>query len=336
MAARDLAADYGLESLLRALREAGLRIGVVELARLKHVFDQAPRLNREPSAQQLKTIVRAVVVKDEAAQVLFDRGCDAWLEQADAALAPSPRHFAPQARQQPSAKSRSVLQVIAGLLLFAVALGAVFYIQMPRPVDMGLEEPDVEIPAQYKKSAEIPKQSWIENLRQRKVKIRIPRIEQSSAILLWDGWIKLALAGVSLVFAGLLWRQLRRRRYLPEPQPPPTLKGAPRVFLQSLGSKNPVLLDRGQQDTLVWGIERYIAETPTRRLDIAQTVKLTPRAGGLPELRFEYARFHRELWIWLDEALEEPGLARLADEIETTLGRHGLAVERAVFRGLPK
>ena len=126
-----------------------------------------------------------------------------------------------------------------------------------------------------------------------------------------------------------------RRRYLPEPEPPPRLKGAPRAFLQSLPQKNPILLDRGQQDSLVWGIERYIAETPTRRLDVPKTVDLTARAGGLPELRFEYARFHRELWLWLDETAEDTGLARLADEIETTLNAHGLAVERAGFRGIP-
>ena len=92
MVASDLQADYGLEALLRALHEAGLRIGVVELARLKHVFDLAPRLNREPSASQLKTILRAVLVKDEAGQALFDRVCDAWLERADAVLVERPQH----------------------------------------------------------------------------------------------------------------------------------------------------------------------------------------------------------------------------------------------------
>ncbi len=335
MSTRRLQADIGLQSLLRALREAGLRIGVVELARLKHVFDLAPQLDREPSTRQLKTMLRAILVKDEPGQASFDRVFDAWFEQADAALVPIPQRRFETARSPQTDRRDMGWRALGAVILLILIVYGVFLLRSPMPKVAPIDLPVSEETGQLKIQSPKPEQSWIENLRQRKVKVRVPRIEHTPAILLWTGWFKLGLAFFSLLFAGALAWHLQRRRYLPEPEPPPQFKGAPRAFLQSLPQKNLVLLDRAQQDSLVWGIERYIAETPTRRLDVAQTVDRTARAGGLPELCFEYARFHRELWLWLDESASDTGLARLANEIEMTLSAYGLQVERAGFRGIP-
>jgi hypothetical protein len=95
------------------------------------------------------------------------------------------------------------------------------------------------------------------------------------------------------------------------------------------------LLDARQQEALVWGIGRFIADEPTRRLDMAATVKATAAGGGIPALRFERAVYQREVWLWVDETADDPALARLADEVETALMAHGLPVERAAFRGIP-
>ena len=108
------------------------------------------------------------------------------------------------------------------------------------------------------------------------------------------------------------------------------------MFLTPPALKEPQFLDARQQETLVWGIGRFIADEPTRRLDLAATVQATARAGGTPALHYETAAYQREVWLWVDDAAEDSALARLADEVEATLQAHGLAVERALFRGIPE
>jgi hypothetical protein len=141
--------------------------------------------------------------------------------------------------------------------------------------------------------------------------------------------------GLAAAAAGGVWLTLGRRRWLPEPAPAPTRKGPPRVFLPPANLAGAQLLDARQQEALVWGIGRFIADEPTRRLDMAATVKATAASGGIPALRFERAVYQREVWLWVDETADDPALARLADEVETALMAHGLPVERAAFRGIP-
>jgi hypothetical protein len=100
--------------------------------------------------------------------------------------------------------------------------------------------------------------------------------------------------------------------------------------------KEPQFLDARQQEMLVWGIGHFIADEPTRHLDLAATVQATARAGGIPALHYEAAAYQHEVWLWVDDAAEDSAIARLADEVEATLEAHGLAVERALFRGMPE
>jgi hypothetical protein len=139
-----------------------------------------------------------------------------------------------------------------------------------------------------------------------------------------------------LLAATGLWLALKRQRWLPKPEPLPIRKGAPRILLQG-EPVGPVLLNPEQQEALVWGIGHFEAEALTRKLDIPATVRATARAAGIPTLEFHSARYQREVWLWLDEAVAaaDANLARLAEEIEGLLSAHGLAVERATFWGVP-
>jgi hypothetical protein len=68
----------------------------------------------------------------------------------------------------------------------------------------------------------------------------------------WTGWWELGLGISALLAATGLWLVLKRQRWLPEPEPLPTRKGAPRILLQG-EPVGPVLLDPEQQEALVWG-----------------------------------------------------------------------------------
>ena len=163
----------------------------------------------------------------------------------------------------------------------------------------------------------------------------MPSFHVTPAEPVWQGWPPFALGLLALSTAAGLWLALLKRRWFPLPAPEPTRKGPPRVFLSPPVLAGPQLLEAREEEALVWGIGHFIAEEPTRRLDLPATVRATARAGGVPQLLFHQARYPREVWLWVDEAADDPALARLADEIEAALQAHGLPVERALFRGVP-
>jgi hypothetical protein len=107
------------------------------------------------------------------------------------------------------------------------------------------------------------------------------------------------------------------------------------VFLTPPNLAGPQLLEPREQEALVWGIGHFVAEEPTRWLDLAATVRDTAKAGGIPHLLFHQARYPREVWLWIDEAADDPSIPRIADEIEAALQTHGLPIEKALFRGVP-
>ncbi|MFO1429428.1 MAG: hypothetical protein U1F76_04695 [Candidatus Competibacteraceae bacterium] len=67
------------------------------------------------------------------------------------------------------------------------------------------------------------------------------------------------------------------------------------------------MLDSRQQEALVWGIGRFIAAEPGRHLDLPATVDATARRGGILTVRHQRASYQREVWLWLDETVEEVG-----------------------------
>jgi len=122
----------------------------------------------------------------------------------------------------------------------------------------------------------------------------------------WTGWPALLLGLFGLGVTWTLWQRLHGRTWLPEttlgaPRP----GGPPQAFLRAPDPDAVILLDRPQEERLVWGIERFVTDEPTRRLDLPATVREIARQGGLPALHFRHAVRHREVWLWTDTATRD-------------------------------
>ncbi len=318
--------NLGLEPLLAALREAGLRAGVAELLRLREVFARTPDL-ADPAGrdqERLRSVLRAVLVKSLDERTAFDRVFDAWSERAEQELlarSSLPR-FAEVGRRPAGSRSRwrrlGWPAAVLALLGLCAALGPDTVWSpppKPPPAVAGKLRPPEPV------AGEKPAPAVTET-------VNPPEPA-------WQGWPALGLGLLALATAGGLWLALRRRSWLPAPEPLPSREGPPRVFLTPAPLPGLQLLDARQEDALVWGIGHFVAEEPTRRLDAAATVRATAREAGIPRLIFHRARYHREVWLWVDEAVDDPTLLLLAEEIQASLAAHGLPVERATFHGLP-
>jgi hypothetical protein len=162
----------------------------------------------------------------------------------------------------------------------------------------------------------------------------LPEIHVDPAAAHWTGCPALLLALLGLGVTWTLWLRLRRRTWLPETTlPPPQPGGPPQAFLRAPDPDTAILLDKPQEERLVWGIERFVTDEPTRRLDLPATVRATARQGGLPALHFQHAARHREVWLWIDTATRDSHVERLAAEVTRVLDAHGLQCERAEFHG---
>jgi len=81
-----MTSPLGLAPLLAALREAGLPVGVAEVARLQQVFSLGPQI-ATPEDRRLKALLRAVLVKSAEDRARFEPVFDAWLGRAGSNLA---------------------------------------------------------------------------------------------------------------------------------------------------------------------------------------------------------------------------------------------------------
>ncbi len=331
-----------LEALLLALREAGLPVGVTEVLRLQQVFDRQPDFaggDHEYNRRRLKALLRAVLVKSQKDRAAFERVCDIWLKRAEqdlqAYLKPEPSAL-PDAKPAAVVTSPAVGRSRRGWLIAAVivcltvlVIGGYFFPWPTAPPPLPVVEAPPEQP--LKSTQPIPRP----DLRQKLFTTWMPTLAVTSPAAKWTGWPALGLGGLALLTAGALWFTLGRKRWLPEFKPEPTRPGPPRVFLQPPKLSGPQLLDARQQEALVWGIGRFIADEPSRHLDLPATVEATARRGGILTVQHQRASYQREVWLWLDETVEDSALLRLADEIEAILHAYGLVAERALFRGIP-
>jgi hypothetical protein len=330
--------DLQLDPLLQALRAAGLRVGISEVLRLRQVFASQPGLaGGEVPRERLRSLLRAVLVKSTEDRGTCDRVCDVWLDRAEEELEmyrvrPQPALAPPSARRHRFCWRSVLQQAAASVVLVALLLtmdkDARVQPWVPPP-------PDPLAQPQLAGDGEPPPSVTPDDVRKRSFQATVATLE--ATVRPWHFLLRLemGLAALAWLGAGGLWLALRRRRLLPEPEPLAPAEGPPRAFPLPVVPAKTVLLAPRDQESLVWGIGRFVSEVPTRRLDLAATVRATALAGGLPEMRFHRARFYREVWLWVDEDAEDPALPRLAAEIETVLAAHGLPVERAAFRGVP-
>src|SRR5215468_7478462 len=74
-----------LDTLLSALRQTGLRVGITEVMRLQQVFARQPECVSGDDAvaqRRLKALLQAVIVKSQEERQTFERVCETWLQQA--------------------------------------------------------------------------------------------------------------------------------------------------------------------------------------------------------------------------------------------------------------
>ncbi|GEM_PF-1126206 len=321
-----------LNPLLEALSQAGFPSGVGERVRLHQVFRLAPQWGGH-AADRLKSVLRAVLLKDAQQADRFDKVCDQWLAgwSLEAQALP-PRMPKQQANppEPPPTKNWARFGLGFMLLLFALfASDSIRQIQDTKVVDPPSQIAPPPLPELTR-----PTPQTLDDLRNASFTSRKPQLTVANPNRHFAAWRELLLGLFALAVCGLLWRKTKRRRWLPTQEPPPSRRGPPRIFLQS-EVNDLVMLNPDDQQSLVWGIDHYAALDETRRLDVPATVKATAQAAGIPTVVRQRARHQREVWLWLDEAAEESGLSRLAQEIAVLLPKHGLYLEQAGFWGLP-
>jgi hypothetical protein len=325
----------GLEPLLSALRESGLPVGVAEVSRLREVFALEPGSTNP----RLRSVLRAVLVKSAEDRDLFERIFDAWIARSDQDLslreAPVREWAAAQVEKAPRPRLRryfwrTAAAVVLGLLSFALGDPVRITKVQPKKIiadpvyaQTGPRSPITPQPAALTPDA----------IRGHRFVTWVPILTVTPGQSVWQGWPSLVLGVLALATAGGLWLALSKRNRFPPPAP--NKKGPPRVFLAPPQLAGPQLLEAREEEALVWGIGHFVAEEPTRRLDLPATVRATASAAGIPHLRFQQARYPREVWLWVDEAADDPAILRIATEVESALQAHSLPVERALFRGVP-
>jgi len=81
----------------------------------------------------------------------------------------------------------------------------------------------------------------------------------------------------------------------------------------------------------VWNIERFVADDPTRHLNLARTVDRTAKSGGFVRLCFQSAVYERAIWFWLDRHLESRTPREIAARLGAILRAAGLDARQGSF-----
>ncbi len=348
----------GLRPLLVALRQEQIRVGPAEMLRLRQVFLAEPYLfagvsDREQIAtdeeqeryrcERLRSILGAVLLKRNADRPAFDRVFDDWYREMQSESTDSflltlkgkrtgKRTLASRTQKTRSTTTETSIRrrhwllggAVAAMLLIGLAI---------------LFSPPQKIPTPGPKDGESPatKTTELRPLPERTdYQTWMPEIQIEQVAPDWTGWPALLLGLLALATTVGLWLKLSGRTWLPETRlGPPHPGGPPQHFLRVPDASAFALLDKTQEEGIVWGIGRFVAEEPTRRLDLPATVAATARKGGLPMLRFQHAVRHREIWLWTDSTAQNGQIEHLAAEVAKLLDAYGLHGERAQFRGIP-
>jgi hypothetical protein len=334
----------GGASLLHALNAAGLRVGVTEVARLHRVFAHEPRIS---GPEQLTSLLRAALARDDDERAAVERVCAAWLSDVEHSLARGAVHDAAVVTRVTPHDKPQQAQATARARLRAW-LRAWLERRLQHAFDAARKLlARVRRLAGRSRIAEVLP-DWA---RSRSFRVGLSAVVVALALLLALGsvggtaaimaalgtstWRLSPLLAMALTATCLIGVALRLRRTIAKPGRDAIGAQAPREFLPAVRAQGHALLDAREQEALVWGIEHFVSEEPTPHLDLPATVRDTAREGGVPRPRFKLARATREVWLWVDESAQDAAAGRLAGEIEAALRAHGLPVERAAFWGLP-
>ncbi|HPE71873.1 MAG TPA: formylglycine-generating enzyme family protein [Candidatus Competibacter sp.] len=353
---RDRLAELG--DFLAALRLNGVPVGPGEIERLRHLLEpEYLPLDREnlktPKGLHLdraglKTLLGALLIKTPAQRQTFEGLFAAWCPDHEADWPePAERPTAEPSRPeppQPGETAPSVFELptlpepsrfvqwlplaLAGLLALATAIWALW---PSAPITESQELPTQPIPTPPSADPELPDQpvnavwSW-----------RIDEITPESVRTPNRlGPVPLALLGATaLTLAlGMRWRYRRRFRVIrAKPQP---YRGFGWQPLPPPRRDDGALIDTRTRRQLVWNIERFVADDPTRRLNLAKTVDETARAGGFVRLCFHSAVYERAIWFWLDRHLGSRTPREIAAQLGATLRAAGLDARQGFFTDVP-
>lgn len=335
--------DPSWEQLLARLRGAGLRAGVDEAIKLHYLFELASTADH---AERVR-IARAVLVKSEEDGELFERVVEVWETSLAAASASAVTPESAEAVTRPGLSNtgsgarvaesnlRPLLPQRWALGAAALAIAVVAWVIVARlsPHNAGAR-PDAAVEV-TEKISDAGTSTSTAQLDTRTFRAKVPVItvigKQRDPRL-----VGAIAATIGLLTAIGLYFSIRRRALLPIVAKPKLRDGPERVSLAAPQLKSARLLDRRQQETVVWGIGRFVSDEPTAELDIDKTIDETARADGFPNLYYQFRRHPREVWIWVDESADQATALRLASDIANTLTQAGLPVERASFWGVPE
>jgi hypothetical protein len=266
---------------------------------------------------------------EEAAQIHDD---SAQLPLPDAPP-PLPQERDEDARQQPP--PRRVSTVLLAVLI-SVCLGALLiWWWWPRPivVEQLREEPG---PPTTLLSAGETGPDDLPAISVDKVWFWQAEVDQKAVYGLWR------LGPAELTFLGLVARTLASASWWRYRQRFPRLKPESRRYLGYGWQPLPppvrddgALIDARDRRQLVWNIEQFVSDDPTRRLHPPETVDATARAGGYVRLCFEPAVYEREIWFWLDRQLDQPTPRTAVQQLIATLAAAGLEAHQGLFTDVP-
>jgi outer membrane protein OmpA-like peptidoglycan-associated protein len=149
------------------------------------------------------------------------------------------------------------------------------------------------------------------------------------------GWLG-ALALLSLLGAAALSLK-RRDDGLPDDLPPPdnTSLAPPARARADRADAVRGITTVDDRRALVWGVDHFLSDDESHRLDLRASVRATARAADRPVTVFARERRARAIWLWIDADAQSDAPERLAAELAATLTANGLDVHRAWFEGVP-
>ena len=350
----------GLDDFLAALRFEGVPISPHQVVWLQHAFRLEPQLDRE----SLKDLLACTLVKHEAHHEPFESLFEAWCqpddvqtgEQSESAeddkarppisssSASSTPDFEPTDSKEPQDQPHTAhtttyawtsWRVWASILLLIGIVG-ISYQFIPQEREPSTEngaekngggknvDPGTPPPKPVSPKTDLPsdpaKEFWTW------VPIPVQSIDPT--------WTALVLALLALLGGVFLWELYNNRKTVPkrEALAPAGPQWLPLLEIEKTG---PELLNRTALRSAVWGVERFVSEDKTDRLDIDDTVTATAAAGGLPSMRFEHAVYPREVWLWQDDMVQDPTVDRLITELSQRLTLAGLPVRVGTFVDTP-
>ena len=353
--------------LFEDLRREGLTLARFERQRLEALFTASPDPERAP----LASITKAALAKSADEDATVERVVEAWERRCEQRFAgqPLPARAFPVPPSppppEPQARRRWPWVVAAVLLLFVAVIVSDRLSSKGPNADVPPQElaelpgdrepgtaperaaskPDLPPSKDPDGSPEIdalPKDgrgrplfvepaetydSWeIEKIHVGKA----PASTSPSRPVPWE----LLLAALAALTAAWLWARHQRRARPPVRRDAKAGPALARLPPRQIDQRE--LLPGPEASRLVAGVSSFRDEEPIPRLALSETVAATARAAGWPVLHFQHPSEPRELWLWVDDGVDDRLVLELLDQVEADLSAGRLIVKRASFDGQPR